>query len=211
VLLDADTLAFVGIAAIVVVTPGPDMVLVTAHALGRGRRSALLAALGVNTGILVHASGAAVGISAVLAASSLAFTAVKLVGGAFLVFLGARALLGSIRGPERSLVAEPMPSMRIGASPYWQGFWSNVLNPKVALLFLSLLPQFVEQGDPVLAKTLLLSGLFLAMGIGWLLAYAALVSRIAGVFRSARLRRRLEGITGAILVALGLRIAVQDA
>jgi threonine/homoserine/homoserine lactone efflux protein len=104
-----------------------------------------------------------------------------------------------------------MPSMRIAASPFWQGFWSNVLNPKVALLFLSLLPQFVDQGDPVLAKTLLLSGLFLAMGIGWLLAYATLVSRLAGVFRSDRLRRRLEGITGAILVALGLRIAVQDA
>jgi threonine/homoserine/homoserine lactone efflux protein len=127
------------------------------------------------------------------------------------VFLGARALLGSMRPREGTPVTERMPSMRIAASPFWQGFWSNVLNPKVALLFLSLLPQFVDQGDPVLAKTLLLSGLFLAMGIGWLLAYATLVSRLAGVFRSARLRRRLEGITGAVLVALGLRIAVQDA
>jgi threonine/homoserine/homoserine lactone efflux protein len=86
-----------------------------------------------------------------------------------------------------------------------------VLNPKVALLFLSLLPQFLDPGDPIVTKTLLLSALFLAMGIMWLLGYAALVSRLSGLFRSHRVRRRLEAISGTVLVALGLRIAIQDA
>lgn len=86
-----------------------------------------------------------------------------------------------------------------------------MLNPKVALLFLSLLPQFLDRGDPILAKTLFLSSLFLAMGVVWLLAYAAIVSRMAGFFRGDRVRRRLEAISGAVLIALGVRIALQDA
>jgi threonine/homoserine/homoserine lactone efflux protein len=210
VLFDADTLGFVGVAAIVVITPGPDMALVTTHALGRGRDSARRAAIGVNTGILVHAAAAALGLSALLVASSVTFTVVKVVGAAFLIYLGVRTLLDA-RKHATARMAEHMPSTRIAASPFWQGFWSNVLNPKVALLFISLLPQFLDAGDPILAKTLVLSALFLAMGIAWLLAYAALVSRAAGFFRSDRVRRRVQALSGAVLVALGVRIAVQDA
>ena len=100
--------------------------------------------------------------------------------------------------------------MSLGVSPFWQGFWSNVLNPKVAILFLSLLPQFVEPGDPVLAKTLLLSGILLAMRLAWLLTFAAMTSRLAGVMRSDAVRRRLEIITGAVLIVLGIRVVAQD-
>ena len=209
---DADTLGFLGVALIVVITPGPDMALVTAHALGRGRGAATASALGVNMGILVHAAAATLGLSALLVSSSMAFTVVKLAGSAFLLYLGVRTILDA-RRTRREVLAEAdrrLPSMRMSRSPFWQGFWSNVLNPKVALLFMSLLPQFLDRGDPVVATTLFLSGLFLAMGLVWLLAYAAIAARMAGFFRSDRVRRRVELVSGAVLVALGLRIAAQD-
>ena len=216
--IDPDIVAFVGVALVVVITPGPDMVLVTTHALATGRSAARLAALGVCSGILVHAAAAAIGLSALLATSSLAFSLVKWVGAAFLIGLGARTIWNARRtsspAPGAGAVA-PVPSrpsrLRLGSSPFWQGFWSNVLNPKVALLFLSLLPQFVDPGGAVLAQTLLLSGTFLVMGLAWLLTYVAVVSRAAGFLREDRLRPRIEIVSGSVLVALGLRIAVEDA
>lgn len=215
-LLDADTVAFVGVAFLVVITPGPDMALVTAHALGHGHRAARAAAAGVNAGILVHATAAALGLSALLASSSAAFTAVKAVGAAFLVYLGVRTIWDAWRGSGRADGdaldgVRRLPSMRMARSPFWQGFWSNVLNPKVALLFLSLLPQFLDRGDPIVGKTLFLSALFLGMGVAWLFGYAALASRLAAFFHSERVRRRIEVASGAVLVALGLRIALQEA
>jgi threonine/homoserine/homoserine lactone efflux protein len=130
VLFDADTLGFVGVAFLVVITPGPDMALVTTHALGRRHGSARRAALGVNAGILVHAAAAAAGLSALLVASSTTFVVVKVVGAVFLVYLGVRALLDSRSAHPGSALADRLPSTRIAASPFWQGFWSNVLNPK---------------------------------------------------------------------------------
>jgi threonine/homoserine/homoserine lactone efflux protein len=209
-LFDGDVLGFVVVAIVVVLAPGPDMALVTSHAITGGVDNAKRAALGVNAGILVHASAAALGISALLMASSMAYTIVKVVGAAFLVYLGVRMLLAIRHRDATQHIVSPFPTLSLGRSPFWQGFWSNVLNPKVAILFLSLLPQFVEPGDPVLAKTLLLSGIFLAMGLAWLLTFAALMSRLAGVMRSDAVRRRLEAVTGAVLIILGVRVVTQD-
>jgi threonine/homoserine/homoserine lactone efflux protein len=209
-LLDGNVLGFIAVALVVVVVPGPDMALVTSHALTGGRADARWAALGVNAGILVHAAAAALGVSALLMASSTAYTIVRVVGAAFLIYLGVRMLIGALKRGPTAHAPRQAPSMRIASSPFWQGFWSNVLNPKVAILFLSLLPQFVERGDPVVAKTLLLSGIFLAMGLVWLVTFAALMSRLAGVMRSGLVRKRLEAVTGAVLIALGLRVVTQD-
>ena len=206
--IDPDTLGFIGVAVVVVITPGPDTALVIGHALSRGPRAARAAALGVNSGILIHATAAAIGLSALLVASSLAFTIVKLAGAAFLVYLGVKMLLELRAGVEGSELAGRLPSTRIASSPFWQGFWSNVLNPKVALLFLALLPQFIDEGDPVASRTLLYAAIFLAMGVIWLLSVAAIVARLADAFRSSRLRRRLQAISGVVLVALGVRVAV---
>lgn len=219
-LLDSDTVAFIGVALIVVITPGPDMVLVTTHALATGRTAARIAALGVCAGVLVHATAAVIGLSALLATSSVAFFVVKVTGAAFLIGLGVRTIWSARRRSDRARIdlrpGSVLPSsigvgwVRFGSSPFWQGFWSNVLNPKVALLFLSLLPQFVEPGEAAFMKTLILSAMFLAMGLAWLLSYVEVVTRVAGFLRHDRMRRRIEVVTGAVLVALGLRIAVQD-
>ena len=213
--------AFIGVALIVVITPGHDMVLVTTHALATGRSAARMAAIGVCAGVLVHAAAAVIGLSALLATSSVAFAIVKVIGAVFLVVLGVGTIWNAHREPAEGS-AEPEPGsavptsigvswVRFGSSPFWQGFWSNVLNPKVALLFLSRLPQFVDAGEAVFLKTLVLSGTFLAMGIVWLLAYVAVVSRDASILRHDRVRRRIELVSDAVLVALGLKIAVEDA
>ena len=210
-----------GVALIVVITPGPDMVLVTAHALATGPAAARMAAIGVCAGVLVHAAAGVVGLSALLATSSVALAAVKVTGAVFLVVLGVRTIYNARRATEKGSTEPESGSVvptaigvswvRFGSSPFWQGFWSNVLNPKVALLFLSLLPQFVDAGEAVFLKTLVLSGTFLAMGIVWLLAYVTFVSRVASFLRHDRVRRRIELVSGAVLVALGLRIAAEDA
>jgi len=116
--IDPHTLGFVGVAAIVVITPGPDMALVTTHALSSGPRDARAAAIGVNAGLLVHAAAAAIGLSALLVASSVAFTAVKLAGAAFLIYLGVRMLwdLGR-RDEDRPEMASRMTSTKLAASP----------------------------------------------------------------------------------------------
>ena len=220
-MLDPDLFAFIGVAFIVVITPGPDMVLVTTHALSKGKSSARVAAFGICAGILVHATAAVIGLSAMLATSSVAFAIVKVAGAAFLIWVGVRTIWNARRAAvERAVepatgTTAPTPigasSVRLGSSPFWQGFWSNVLNPKVALMFLSLLPQFVDPDEAALMQTFVLSGTFLAMGLVWLLTYAALVSRAAGFLRRDHIRRRIELVSGAVLVALGLRIAVHDA
>src|SRR5690242_9475002 len=192
-------LPFLTISAIVAVTPGVDMALVTKNALLHGRDAARATALGVNLGIFIWTVAAAVGLAAVIAASVLAFTAIKVVGAVYLVYLGLRALLGR---------HEPAVVPARG-SAFRQGLTSNLLNPKIAVFFTSLLPQFVdaEQARPV--DLLLLGLLFNAIGVVWLLAYAELASRGRDVLRRPRVRRALDRISGIALVGLGVRLAFE--
>jgi threonine/homoserine/homoserine lactone efflux protein len=200
-----DLPGFFAVAAIVVVTPGPDMALVMRNTIAGGRSAGLVTSLGTCSGLLVHATAAALGLSAILLASSRAFTVVKLAGAAYLVGLGLVALL-------RSRAAEPetpsSASRRISAwTAYRQGVLTNVLNPKVAVFFLSLLPQFVEPGEGSTVRLLLLASLFIALGLAWLTTYTLALDALGGVLSRARVRRAIERLTGAVLVALGVRLA----
>ena len=197
---DASLLTFLAVAALPTITPGADMALVARHALARGRRAAFACTLGVCSGLTIHALASSVGLSAVLAQSARAYTVVKLVGAGYLVYLGVRALLDS-RASARP--AEP-PA---GRAAFRQGLLSNVLNPKVALFYLTFLPQFVGPGDPVLAKSLALASVHVLMGIVWLTAYAWLLARARETLGRPRLRRAVERVTGAVLIGLGLRLA----
>jgi threonine/homoserine/homoserine lactone efflux protein len=213
------------------VLPGSDMALVLRSVVAGGRRAGWVTTLGVCSGLTVHASAAALGISTLLAASAAAFTALKVVGGAYLVLLGARMLIATWRrgedaggvedagpaagGPAQPApptraaigVARPLPGGRGDAAAFATGFATNVLNPKVAVFYLTVLPQFVSPGDPVLRTCLLLGGIHIAMGLVWLSAYVWLLGRIAGVLTRPRVRRAVERVTGTLLVGLGLRLA----
>jgi len=201
-----DPLFVTGLAvlALLTISPGADMALVAKITLERGRRAALLATLGICSGLLVHATASALGLSVILATSAEAFTIVKIAGAAYLTYLGLQALRSSFRRDTSE-----MPSRRRGANLYLQGVFSNVLNPKVAVFYLTFLPQFMSPGDNVLVRSLAFAVAHGVMGIAWLTAYAYALTRISALLGDAGVRRWLERVTGGVLIALGARLALE--
>lgn len=180
--------------------PGPDFAVVLRWSLA-GRRLGLRAAGGTVCGLLVHACAAAIGLSAVLATSAEAFTAVKLVGAGYLVVLGLLALRSAVRGrPLTETVAAS------SGRPWSQGFLTNVLNPKAALFFVALLPQFVSPGSGP-GATVLLAAATVAFGAVWWPTIVVVASRLSSALRGPRVTRTLDGITGAALVGIGVDLA----
>ena len=193
-------LEFLAIAVLVIVTPGPDTALTIRNTLLGGRRTGISTALGVATGQAVWAFATALGVAALLAASEPAFFALRIAGAAYLVYLGAVSLLAAIRGSARKPVRR-----RIDRS-FRQGLLSNLGNPKMAAFFPSLLPQFATS-DATFASLLALGLLFSAMTLAWLTAYAFAVARAGDLLRRSAVKRALDAVAGAVLVALGLRVA----
>ena len=201
-----DLPGFVAVAIVVILTPGPDMALVARNTISGGRLAGLATSLGTCSGLLVHAAAAALGLSALLLASSRAFTVVKLAGAAYLVVLGVRAIVHA--GREDGALAGGGRTATVGAA-YRQGVLTNVLNPKIAVFFLSLLPQFVDAGDGLTWRLLALAGVFIAMGLAWLIVYTLALHAVGGYLGRARVRRAIETVTGTVLVALGVRLAFE--
>jgi threonine/homoserine/homoserine lactone efflux protein len=201
-----ELIAFLGISALVIVTPGQDTALTIRNTLLGRRPAGVFTALGVSAGQLVWTVTTAVGVGALLVASEPAFLALRLAGGAYLVFLGLQALWRAAR--RRGLDVEIAP----GAEPlarsqaFRQGLVSNLGNPKMLAFFTSLLPQFGSSAVGLLALGLV----FCSMTAGWLAAYAVAVARVGEVFRRSRVRRVLEAITGGVLVGLGIRLAAEQ-
>jgi len=195
---------FVGVAALLTITPGADMAMVSRSVLMGGRREAFATTLGILAGCLVWAIVSALGVAAVLAASETAYDALRLAGAAYLVWLGAQSLWSAWRGDYRELPSRPEPS-----SHFRQGFLTNLFNPKIAIFYSTFLPQFIAPGDPALLLSILFAGVHIGFGLVWLTAYAWLLDRAVTAFKSTRLRRALDALTGAVLVALGLRLAAE--
>ena len=199
---------FLAVAAVVIVTPGPDTALTIRNALFGGRRGGILTAAGVATGQAAWAIAASSGVAALLQASEPAFLAIKLAGAAYLVYLGLHSLIRALRGRgEDAHSPEGPPRGRPAA--YRQGLISNLGNPKMAVFFVSLLPQFTPQGSASFATLLVLGLVFCAMTFVWLTGYAVLVARARAFFRRGAVARWLDGLTGAVLLALGLRVATE--
>jgi threonine/homoserine/homoserine lactone efflux protein len=203
--------AFVGVAALVILTPGPDTALTVRNVLLGGRACGVATAAGVAVGQAVWTVAASAGIAALLVASEPAFVAVKLAGAAYLVFLGAQTLLRALRGHDHGapVAAGPAPRALRPAIALRQGVLSNLGNPKMAVFFTTLLPQFTPAHGPAFAAMLGLGLLFCAMTFAWLCAYSAALARAGAALRRPRIRRALDAIMGAALVALGLRVAAE--
>ena len=194
-----ELVAFLGVSAIVIATPGPDTALTIRNTLMGGRRAGIFTALGVSSGQAIWTLATAAGIAALLAASEPAFLAVKIVGSAYLVWLGLQAILAAVRGHARPVVRAPR------SSSYRQGLLSNLANPKMAAFFPSLLPQFGGSFWLLLALGLT----FCLLTLAWLTAYAIVVSRAGDFLGRPAIRRAVEAVTGVVLVALGLRLATE--
>jgi threonine/homoserine/homoserine lactone efflux protein len=197
-----DIAAFLGISVLVIVTPGQDTALTIRNSLLGGRRPGVFTALGVSMAQAVWAFATSVGLAALIVAFEPAFVALRLAGAAFLVYLGAQALLAALRGgqAERRSGGGPLTT----PAAFRQGVVSNLGNPKMAVFFTSLLPQF---GAESFAGLLALGLAFCTMTFVWLTAYAFVVARVGDVLRRPSIRRVFDAILGAVLVALGIRLA----
>jgi threonine/homoserine/homoserine lactone efflux protein len=210
---------------LVTVIPGADMALVTRQVLVGGTALAQRTVFGNLTGLLVHGVALAAGLSALLVVSATAYTAVKLVGAAYLGYLGVRTLLAARRphrlDSDRKPAGDPVaarhepPAKPDSDQPdarrraFLPGLISTVLNPKPALFFLTYLPQFVDPRQPVLPRTLTLAAIHVLVGLVWLSGYARLVDRARGVLTAPSVKAWLERTTGVVLLAFGVRVAIE--
>jgi RhtB (resistance to homoserine/threonine) family protein len=201
--LDPRLVAFVGVAAVLTILPGADMALVMRNVFALGRPRTMLTIAGIACGCLIHATASALGMSAILATSATAFTVMKTAGAAYLVWIGVQ----SFRSKTETSDAGNGPRATRATAPFAQGFLTNVLNPKVAIFYLTFLPQFIAPGEPVFRRSLLLAGIHIAMGVLWLSAYAWFIERLGAVLTRPRVKAWLERATGGLLIALGVRLA----
>jgi len=202
--VDPRLFAFIGVALILTIMPGADMALVTRNVLTVGRRRTMLTIVGICAGCVIHATASALGLSAILATSATAFNVVKTIGAAYLVWLGAQSIREAGR-PVAPTTTNPSRASAFG--PFLQGFLTNILNPKVAVFYLTFLPQFIGPNDAVFRRSLLLAGIHITMGFVWLAAFAWFVDRIGAVLTRPTVKAWLERVTGGLLIALGARLA----
>ena len=205
-------LAYLLISLLVIITPGPDTALTVRNTLLGGRSNGIATALGVSAGQLIWVLATSVGLVAVLLASEQIFNAVRLAGAAYLVWLGIQTFWGVFK-PGNAPDSESPPSTHRHSprlAGFRQGLISDLSNPKMAAFFASVLPQFAPEGQGMLSSLVLLGLVFVAMTLVWLTLYAVVIASAGDAFRRSRLRRTIEGIMGATLIGLGLRVAYEQ-
>jgi threonine/homoserine/homoserine lactone efflux protein len=201
-------LAFIAISLLLAVTPGPDMALVTRNALAHGPRGVFLTTAGIAVALVIWVTASAVGVAAVLKASTTLFYALKLIGGLYLAYLGIRAWLASREKPGDLLAgAKAAPA----GSIFRQGLISAGTNPKLGVFFVTFLPQFVDPHQQLLPQLLLLGSVFALIGWTWMNVYGLLISRIRDFITAPRVRQWMDRLTGTVLIGLGVRLAFERA
>ncbi len=203
----AALLAFAATALLLTLTPGLDTALVLRTSATEGLRRALMASLGICAGCLAWGIAAAIGLGALLAASPLAYDTLRVAGALYLFYLGARLLWRGLRAPAAAApTGAGAPST--ARAWLWRGCLSNLLNPKVGVFYLTLLPQFIPAGVPVLGFSLLLATLHAVISMAWLTVLALATRRLGHWLARPAVARSLDGITGALFVGVGLRLAL---
>ncbi|MBI3209431.1 MAG: LysE family translocator [Candidatus Solibacter usitatus] len=201
--------AFLGLAAVLTLTPGADTALVMRSTLGRGRNAAVLTVCGICLGCLVHSIASALGLSIILRQSAAAFETMKIAGAAYLAWLGAKSLWAVWKGELGA--ALPLDARQIDGgrwASFSEGLFTNLLNPKVALFYLTLLPQFVIPEGNALLQSVTLASVHIVMGFLWLSAVAYFLDRTTAWVTRRPVRLSLEAITGMLLIGLGIRLAL---
>jgi len=202
--------AFVVAAGIFTITPGFDTALVLRTAATDGGRAAAAAAIGICLGCLVWGAGAAFGLTALLAASELAFSLLKWVGAAYLMYLGVKSLLWPRAGTASPAIMPPAPATGWRMDAFRSGLFTNLLNPKVGVFYITFLPQFIPPGVNVGLFSLALAAIHVALSLVWFNVLIALTVPLGHFLARPRVVRTLDRLTGCIFVGFGVRLALSD-
>jgi threonine/homoserine/homoserine lactone efflux protein len=208
--LDARFTAWIAIAVVLIVTPGPDTALIIRNALRASTRAASFSAFGVGAGSVAWAAASVLGIAFLIQSSAFALTVFKLAGAAYLVYLGLRSLIGTFRAPRDSTSGDPAPPPERldGATAFGQGLLNNLLNPKAGAIFVTVMPQFIEPGDSLLRIVLMVVA-YEVIVVAWLCMYGYVVSRAGRSRMGAQVSKHLERLTGIVMIGLGARLALE--
>ena len=212
-MIDARFGAYVLVATLLIITPGPDTALTIRNAIRFGRRAASMSTFGIALGSLAWGIAAVLGVAVLLERSAIAFTFFKVAGAAYLAFLGLRSIIGTLRSNE----ALSSPSLTGGGKGHEirddlavkQGLLNNLLNPKAGAIFATVFPQFITVNDSPVRLVLMMAAYEVIL-IVWLNMYGFVISRAGRARLTARLRRRIERVSGAVLVGLGVRLALES-
>jgi threonine/homoserine/homoserine lactone efflux protein len=192
-------------AGLLVLLPGPDTMVIVRSIVRGGRRRGLATVLGIQTGLLLWITAAVLGLAALLRASEVAYTVLRVVGAAYLVWLGVQSLRArGMRPDERPTGRSPL-----GGTGYWAGLLSNVLNPKVGVFFVTFLPAFVPSGAAVVPTLLLFGAVFIALNLAYQLPLVVLAERVTRFVSRTRVRRVMDIVAGTVLVGFGIRLATE--
>jgi len=206
--------ALVGVSAVVIMTPGPDTAITIRNTLFSGAAGGIFTALGISCGLTIWGLATSAGLVALLVASEPLFLALKYAGAAYLVYLGLHALREAFWPHARAAGdggTSPAAARRLSSGvAFRQGLVSDLGNPKIAVFFASLLPQFVPVGSESFLALLALGVTFATMTFFWLTLYAAVVAKAGDFLRRSGVRRAIEGITGTVMIGLGIRIAAEQ-
>ncbi|MBW1670551.1 MAG: LysE family translocator [Deltaproteobacteria bacterium] len=210
--VNSQLITFVAVTLVLTVTPGVDTFIIMRNVLRGGPKDGFYTAIGICSGLFVHASLSAFGISVILVRSAVFFNFVKMAGAIYLVWLGLSSIYGAMRHknsfeytqsavPKEKLY--PTKSLR-------EGLLSNVLNPKPAVFYLAFFPQFINHGDPVFVKTMFLASIQFVIGISWLIMLSFFVSQVKNYIEKPSIKKALDTLSGSILIAFGIKIGLQN-
>jgi RhtB (resistance to homoserine/threonine) family protein len=204
-------LLFVLMAVLLILLPGPDTVIATKNTLEIGRTGGLQTALGTCCALLIHTMAAVIGLSAIIVKSAVLFSVFKYVGAVYLVYMGVKAIW-SLKKNEVATDTEELQVNKYGhTSCFRQGFLTNILNPKVAVFFLTFLPQFVNTEKSTLPQFLLMGLTYALLTAIWFLLYIYLINHIRMYMRKPTTQKFIQGISGIVLVGFGIKLALEKA
>jgi len=209
--MDSQILTFVWAAAVLTLTPGADTMLVLRNVLQGGRRQGVVTAFGICSGLSVHAFLAACGVSVILMQSATIFSVLKTLGGGYLIWIGARSVRRAIGKTGYAAWTIGNESRRISVkNGFFEGFLTDVLNPKVAVFYLAFLPQFIKATDVFVLKSIILAGIHCGLSVIWLILLSLFMDHSRRLIMKNSIRRWLDGFCGTIFIGLGLRLFYLD-
>jgi threonine/homoserine/homoserine lactone efflux protein len=200
--------SFFIVALLLTISPGPDTAVVLRASVSGGRRHGVASAAGISTGVLLWAAASALGVSALLTASHAAYDTLRLLGAGYLGWLGLKALRSAFAPAADTESVDVEQRGLTLRSAFRTGLVTNLLNPKVGVFYITVLPQFIPDGVPVLAASLLLAGLHITLGMSWLTLLAWGADRAKALLRKDSARRSVESATGVVLIGFGVRTAL---